>query len=351
MSNPTEDEIMKAAMAGLDDDINDAPNPPQPPVQPQGPIQPPVQQQAPVQPQMPPQPPVQPQTPVQPPVPPQPQMPPQGPIHTPPQPIYTPPQPPVGQQRVYPNPPVQPADPVPTQQFGAKKPDFDAIKNKINASGITDDKKKMGVILGGCAAVVVVVVLIIAIALGGGSAKKTVNGYMKAMQKCDYEKAQSYEAFDWKNYYTDYYSEENLENLMDDDDSWYSDYDDVEDIYDDLEDDYDYSGTIKSGKDVYAAKVEAYNDELEDNEIKEFEITDVKDIDVSKAVIEDAIERYEDYCDKSDLDGKKYFNGKKVKKAKKVTVKFKDEDGSNKVFFYVVKYGNDWKIIDMESDY
>lgn len=345
MSNPTEDEIMKAAMAGLDDDINDAPNPPQPPVQPQAPIQPPVQQQAPVQPQMPPQPPVQPQTPVQPPVQPQPQMPPQGPM-------YTPPQPPVGQQRVYPNPPVQPAGPVPTQQFGAKKPDFDAIKNKINASGVTDDKKKMGIILGGCAAVVVVVVLIITIALGGGSAKKTVNGYMKAMQKCDYEKAQSYEAFDWKNYYIDYYSEENLENLMDDDDSWYSDYDDVDDIYDELEDEHDdYSGTIKSGKDVYAAMVEETNEELKDNEIEEFEITDVKDIDVSKDVIEDSIERYEDYCDKSDLDGKKYFNGKKVKKAKKVTVKYKDEDGSEKAYFYVVKYGNDWKIIGIDFDY
>ena len=68
-------------------------------------------------------------------------------------------------------------------------------------------------------------------------------------------------------------------------------------------------------------------------------------------VIEESIEHYEDFCDNSDLDGKKYFNGKKVKKAKKVTVKYKDEDGSEKVYFYVVKYGSDWKIIDMDYDY
>ena len=249
---------------------------------------------------------------------------------------------PAGQQVVYPNPPVQQQQ---GQGFNPKKPDLSTITSKIDNSGIKNDKKKLGIIIGACAAVVIVLIIIISV-LAGGSAKKTVNAYMKAMEKGDGQTVVELSAYDWKGYYTDYYSRDNLEAMIEDDNSYYGFYDDVDEIYEYAEENFDYSGSIESGSDYYKAFVEQASESISDMEIEEYEITNVKDIDITKDIIEGNIEHYEELCDDTDLDGKKYFDGKKVKKAKKVTVKYKDADGRDSATFYVVKYGNSWKVLD-----
>lgn len=204
------------------------------------------------------------------------------------------------------------------------------------------DKKLIGIIGG---AVAVLLILIIVIVAGSSSPKKTVKKYMNAVIAVDSAAANEYCAFDYEQYIVDYYSEDNLEQLMEDENSWMSFYDDVDDIYDGLEDAFpDYDGKIESGKDVYDAFVAEQNSELEEAEYKEFEIVEVEKVDLDESDIED----YEEllFDDDSNLDSKDYFNTKKIKSVARVKVKYKSESGNDTASILLVKMGSKWKVLD-----
>lgn len=202
--------------------------------------------------------------------------------------------------------------------------------------------KKLIAIIGG--AVAVLLVLIIIIAAGSSSPKKTVKKYMNALIAVDSAAANECCAFDYEQYIVDYYGEDNLEELMDDDNSWYSVYDDVSDIYDSLEEAFpEYDGDIESGKDVYEALVVEENAQLEEAEYKEFEIVEVEKVDLDDFDIDD----YEGllFDEDSNLNEKDYFNTKKIKSVAEVKVKYKSESGNDSATLILVKMGGKWKIL------
>lgn len=177
--------------------------------------------------------------------------------------------------------------------------------------------------------------------------EKAVEKYMNAIVDNDMAAAYECSVFDYKAYYTDYYSRENLQRLIDDEHSYYNLYNSVDEIYKSLQESMpDYDGTVASGEDVYNAFVDNMNTELKATGYKSFEIVgDAEKVDKGKMDLDTYnFGAFDD--DGSDLDFTKYYDAAKISSVSMVNVKYETNDGESKATVYVVKVGGKWQILN-----